>query len=65
LTDEGCVEFDREETVEGRVRRYYRITETGVAVLDGETRHRLRVADAGRQRLAGRRAGGAAVEAGL
>lgn len=58
LTDDGHIEFDREETVEGRIRRYYRITDMGIALLDQETRHRLRVAEAGRQRLAGRATGG-------
>ncbi len=65
LTADGCVEFDREETVEGRLRRYYRITDAGITLLDGETKHRLRVAEAGRQRLADRPAGGAVAEAGL
>ena len=64
LTEEGCVEFDREETVEGRVRRYYRITDAGISLLDSETRHRVRVVEAGRQRLAGRRAAGTIAEAG-
>ena len=62
LTDGGHIEFDREVTVEGRVRRYYRITDTGIALLGQETRHRLRVAEAGRQRLAGLRTNGAVAE---
>ncbi|WP_069814349.1 PadR family transcriptional regulator [Streptomyces sp. TP-A0874] len=32
----GLVATDREETVDGRARRYYRLTEDGAAVLDRE-----------------------------
>ncbi len=56
LADDGHIEFDREEKVEGRVRRYYRVTESGIALLEQETKHRHRVAEAGRQRLASRSA---------
>lgn len=62
LVDGGHIEFDREETVEGRVRRYYRITDTGIVLLEQETRYRLRVAEAGRQRLVGRNTNGAVAE---
>ncbi len=64
LSDDGYIEFDREDTVEGRIRRYYRITDTGIALLAQETRHRVRVAEAGRLRLAGRGATGAVAEVG-
>jgi PadR family transcriptional regulator PadR len=37
LTAEGLVEIDREETVDGRPRRYYRLTEAGAAALTVES----------------------------
>lgn len=40
LTADGLVERDREEVHQGRLRRYYRPTGAGVAVLQTET-HRL------------------------
>jgi PadR family transcriptional regulator, regulatory protein PadR len=43
LIDEGLVAFDGEEVVDGRLRRYYRLTGAGEAVL---------VAEAGRLRQA-------------
>ena len=36
LTEDGLVAVDREEAVEGRLRRYYRLTDHGVAQLTGE-----------------------------
>ena len=41
LAAEGLVEIDREEQVDGRTRRYYRLTTDGAAALDAET-ERLR-----------------------
>ena len=41
LTDAGLVEVDREETVDGRLRRYYRLSPSGEATLAVET-ERLR-----------------------
>jgi DNA-binding PadR family transcriptional regulator len=41
LTAEGLVEVDREELVDGRNRRYYRLTQRGAAALTAET-ERLR-----------------------
>jgi PadR family transcriptional regulator PadR len=41
LAAEGLVEPDRDEIVEGRTRRYYRLTDQGAAALDVET-ERLR-----------------------
>jgi PadR family transcriptional regulator, regulatory protein PadR len=41
LVAEGLVEPDREETVDGRVRRYYRLTDAGARALDAEA-ERLR-----------------------
>ncbi len=57
LTDDGYVAFANEDKVAGRVRRYYRITASGIDLLKQETSHRHRVAEAGRQRLAGWHAG--------
>jgi PadR family transcriptional regulator, regulatory protein PadR len=37
LTYEGLVEEDREETVDGRTRRYYRLTRDGANALRAET----------------------------
>lgn len=36
LVHEGLVEIDREEIHQGRLRRYYRLTDEGVAVLAAE-----------------------------
>jgi PadR family transcriptional regulator PadR len=36
LTEDGLLEVDREEAVNGRLRRYYRLTETGAARLETE-----------------------------
>lgn len=41
LAAEGLVEVDREEVVDGRARRYYRLTREGAAALTAET-ERLR-----------------------
>jgi len=37
LTAEGLVEPDRQEMVDGRARRYYRLTRDGLAALSAET----------------------------
>ena len=37
LHAEGLVEPDRDEAVDGRTRRYYRLTDAGAATLDAET----------------------------
>jgi DNA-binding PadR family transcriptional regulator len=42
LTEDGLLAVDREEPVEGRLRRYYRLTDPGAAALEAETQ-RLRV----------------------
>jgi DNA-binding PadR family transcriptional regulator len=52
LVDQGLAELDREEIVAGRLRRYYRITETGTGVLAAEAEHLERIAGAARQRIA-------------
>jgi len=36
LAEEGCILADRQELVEGRVRRYYRLTDHGVHALHRE-----------------------------
>ncbi len=36
LTEDGLLTVDREEAVEGRLRRYYRLTDHGAAVLSAE-----------------------------
>ncbi|MEU1243965.1 PadR family transcriptional regulator [Micromonospora parva] len=57
LTDEGLVERDHEEVVEGRLRRYYRLTDAGRSVLTAETERLRRNVEAATQRLAVRPAG--------
>jgi DNA-binding PadR family transcriptional regulator len=57
LSDDGLVELDAEKTVNGRRRRYYRLTDAGDAMLRAETARlranaeaataRLRIRDAG------------------
>ncbi len=49
LADEGLLESDREEVVDGRMRRYYRLTDAGAALLEREA-----------ARLSGQRRRGAA-----
>ncbi|MFI7601365.1 PadR family transcriptional regulator [Actinoplanes sp. NPDC049681] len=41
LTDQGLIEIDRSEEVDGRLRRYYRLSDRGAAVL-AEQAERLR-----------------------
>ena len=54
LAEEGLLEPDREEVVEGRLRRYYRLTDAGAAVLEQEAARLQHNADAARGRLARR-----------
>jgi DNA-binding PadR family transcriptional regulator len=57
LVDDGLVTNDREEIVDGRLRRYYRLTDDGVTVLRAETeRLRLNVQAASRRLRARERA---------
>jgi DNA-binding PadR family transcriptional regulator len=51
LTSEGLIEPAGEEVVEGRLRRYYRLTESGSAVLETESKQRLAVAKEALRRL--------------
>jgi DNA-binding PadR family transcriptional regulator len=59
LSDEGLVEVDREETVDGRLRRYYRLTDRGIAALTAEAELMRRDARMVAQRLRGARPAGA------
>jgi DNA-binding PadR family transcriptional regulator len=54
LADEGLLEPDREEMVDGRLRRYYRLTDDGAAVLEQEAARLQGNAEAARRRLARR-----------
>lgn len=36
LRSEGIIDVDREEVVDGRLRRYYKLTPAGISVLDEE-----------------------------
>ncbi|GAA2644496.1 PadR family transcriptional regulator [Paractinoplanes durhamensis] len=51
LTEQGLVEVDREEAVDGRLRRYYRLTESGTAALTAQVARLRRNADAAAARL--------------
>ena len=56
LTGEGLVEADREEIVDGRLRRYYRLTDDGADRLTVEVDRLRRTADAATERLRARAA---------
>ena len=56
LADEGLLKSDREEVGDGRMRRYYRLTDAGAALLSGKLARLQDNADAARQRLSRRRA---------
>jgi DNA-binding PadR family transcriptional regulator len=58
LTSDELVEVEREEVVDGRLRRYYRLTEPGAARLATEAERLRRNAETATTRL--RLAGGAA-----
>lgn len=58
LTSDGLVEIEREEIVDGRLRRYYRLTEPGAARLATEAERLRRNAETATARL--RLAGGSA-----
>jgi PadR family transcriptional regulator, regulatory protein PadR len=55
LVAEGLVEPDREEMVDGRNRRYYRLTDDGAAALDAEAARLRASADAATSQLRTRR----------
>jgi len=52
LRAEGLVEVDRQEVVDGRTRRYYRITQNGAAALAAEVERLRQRADIAARRLA-------------
>lgn len=56
LTTDGLVELDREEVVDNRLRRYYRLTETGADRLSVDMQRQRRNAEAAATRLAARAA---------
>ena len=51
LVDEGLVASTRSETVDGRLRRYYVLTDQGGRTVREETAHRLNVARAAATQL--------------
>lgn len=53
LTEQGLVEVDREEAVDGRLRRYYRLTSDGAAALAKQVARLRRHADAAERGLGG------------
>ncbi|GAT65669.1 helix-turn-helix transcriptional regulator [Planomonospora sp. ID91781] len=65
LQAEGLIEGDREEVVDGRVRRYYRLTDSGGARLAAEAERLRRHAEAASTRLRARLAGGALFRHGI
>ena len=56
LTEQGLIEVDREQAVEGRLRRYYRLSDTGAGAL-AEQAERLRRHAAAADRQLGNRPG--------
>lgn len=54
LSTEGLLEPDRDEVESGRLRRYYRLTERGVAALTEDTERMAANARAAAQRLSAR-----------
>ncbi|GAA2588809.1 hypothetical protein GCM10010399_18560 [Dactylosporangium fulvum] len=51
LSDDGLVAVDREEIVDGRARKYYRLTEQGDTTLRAETERLRRNVEAATRRL--------------
>ncbi len=51
LTHDGVIEVSGEEVVDGRLRRYYRLTERGTKTLTDEARQRLTVSKNALRRL--------------
>src|SRR4051794_19780042 len=51
LAEDGLVCLDREQVVDGRLRRYYRLTESGAAVLEAEVARLRHDADVAADRL--------------
>ncbi|WP_307050486.1 PadR family transcriptional regulator [Streptomyces achromogenes] len=62
LTADGLIALDREEVQQGRLRRYYRVTDEGVQALAAEADRMAAGAGAARRRIdAGRRAPGTVI----
>ncbi len=51
LSAEGLIEVANEEVVDGRLRRYYRLTEPGRAALGVESRRRMTISKEALRRL--------------
>jgi DNA-binding PadR family transcriptional regulator len=51
LADQGLITVDREEAVDGRLRRYYRLTDSGAAALAAQVDRLRRHADAAETQL--------------
>jgi DNA-binding PadR family transcriptional regulator len=51
LVDQGLVVADHEEVVEGRLRRYYRLSDDGAGVLEAEAQRLASNAEAAAERL--------------
>jgi len=51
LAEQGLITVDREEAVEGRLRRYYRLTDSGAAALAVQADRLRRNADAAERQL--------------
>lgn len=62
LAEQGLVAVDREEAVDGRLRRYYRLTDDGAARLAAEVDRLRRTANAAAAGLRRRAAGSARPE---
>lgn len=61
LTADALIVLDREEVQQGRLRRYYRLTDAGTAALDAEAERLAAGASAAKERIAqGRRTPGSA-----
>jgi DNA-binding PadR family transcriptional regulator len=58
LAEDGLIDVDREESVDGRLRRYYRLSDSGAAVLQLQIDRLRRHATAAESQL-GKRLGGA------
>ncbi|MFF4504502.1 PadR family transcriptional regulator [Streptomyces sp. NPDC001401] len=63
LTADRLIVLDREEVHEGRLRRYYRLTDEGMHALDAEAERMAAGASAAKERIAeGRKTPGAAAK---
>jgi DNA-binding PadR family transcriptional regulator len=65
LVEQGLVVADREEIVDGRLRRYYRLSDNGAAVLEAEAARLSSNAAAALSRLGRRTAGTPSAQPGL